>query len=475
MTPGLQQLKHIVVLMMENRSFDHMLGFLKAQDPRIDGLNGTESNPDPTGKLVKVQSKADYQGQLQPDPGHHFEDTNTQIYGNAQGTPNGPTMQGFIKSYFEKRADVGHSAKIMQCFSPERLPVLTSLARRYAVCNRWFSSLPGPTLPNRAFAHFGTSFGILDMNPLYTAHGAESIHMRLHAKGHTGKIYYFDEMSATLGMAFLLSDEPQVFGNYEDFKHDCAAGTLPDYSFIEPNYTDHHGNGGDLIAADQHPDHNVFAGEEFIADVYARISANKALWESTLLVVVYDEHGGTYDHVEPPAIEPHEYSDATTGFKFDRLGVRVPAILISPWIAPGTVLDTLFEHASIPATVTAQFIGEPATNSISGREKRAATFLDVLTLPTPRTDRLRFQMSSPFGVAAGPNTVVLGAAAATAHSAAVPDRPISILIRDHVKALHELEMKLPPERRTNTNIDAITTEGEASSYIAKVVAELHGK
>ena len=199
---------------------------------------------------------------------------------------------------------------------------------------------------------------------------------------------------------------------------------FPHYSFIEPNYTDHSARGGDLIAADQHPDHNVFAGEQFIADVYARISSNQALWQSTLLLVVYDEHGGTYDHVEPPPIQPHEYSDTTTGFNFDRLGVRVPAVLISPWIAPGTVLDTLFEHASIPATVTRQFIGDPATSSISGREKRAATFLDVLTLPSARTDRLRFQMSTaPFGVAAssGGNTIALGTAAATAHSVSVPE------------------------------------------------------
>src|SRR5512140_829063 len=109
MPPGLQQLKHLVVLMMENRAFDHMLGFLKAQDPRIDGLKGDETNPDTNGKLVKGQPNADYQGQLQPDPGHHFEDTNTQIYGNPQGTPGGATMQGFIKSYFDKRADVSHS------------------------------------------------------------------------------------------------------------------------------------------------------------------------------------------------------------------------------------------------------------------------------------------------------------------------------------------------------------------------------
>ena len=475
MTVGLQQLKHIVVLMMENRSFDHMLGYMKASDSRIDGLTGQESNPDTTGSDVRVQADAEYQGQLQPDPGHHFEDTNTQIYGNPEGQTSGPTMQGFIKSYYQKRADVEHSRKIMKCFKPERLPVITTLAHKYAVCDRWFSSLPGPTLPNRAFAHFGTSFGILDMNPLYTAHGEDAIYMRMLRGGRSARIYYFDEKSATLGMTFLLMDQPQVFGTYEQFKSDCAAGTLPDYSFIEPNYSDHSGTDGMLVASDQHPDHNMFAGEAFIADVYERIRSNQELWLNTLLLIVYDEHGGTYDHVEPPAIPPHGYTDATTGFRFDRLGVRVPAVLISPWIPAGTVIKDMFEHASIPATVTQQFIGDPATNSRSEREQKARTFLNFLTLPAARTDRIRFQLrSGPLGLAAaaGADTVSLGTAAARAKPVAEPSRRISQLLLDHVRQLHALEDRLPPDKQTHVDISTIRTEGDASEYIAMVMARL---
>src|SRR5262245_58199782 len=151
------QIKHIVTLMMENRSFDHMLGGLRASDPRINGLTGNESNPDSNNASVQVKPDAEYQGQLDPDPDHQFAGVNLQLYGNAEITSGVPTMQGFIKSYFQQRRDVNHSHKIMYYFKPEKVPIITALARNYAVFNGWFSSIPGPTLCNRAFAHYGTS------------------------------------------------------------------------------------------------------------------------------------------------------------------------------------------------------------------------------------------------------------------------------------------------------------------------------
>jgi len=188
-------------------------------------------------------------------------------------------------------------------------------------------------------------------------------------------------------------------GTIDQFYEDSAAGTLPDYTFVEPNYTDHKApNGTAVIANDQHPDHHVLAGERFIASVYNAIRGNAALWRSTALLVVYDEHGGIYDHVPPPPCTPDEFQASAddTGtnmpFAFDRLGVRVPAILISPWIPKGTVVPStrVFEHASIPATVTEHFIG--AYDARSPREKTAPTFLDLLTAPTMRSDTPRFQL-----------------------------------------------------------------------------------
>jgi phospholipase C len=403
MASGLDQLQHIVVLMMENRSFDHMLGSLQAVDSRIDGVTDQLSNPDTSGNPVKAQPLAEFQGQLDPDPDHHFPAVDLQIFGGNTSSNRVANMQGFVKSYFNQQRDLGHSQKIMYYFAQKQLPVLTTLALEFAVFNRWFSSIPGPTICNRAFAHFGTSFGRVDMNLLYVNEPFKNIYTRLisaHPK-HTAKVYYYDTTSSTMEVANLLQNQPELFGTYQQFLDDCDKGNLPDYSFVEPNYNDHDTDSGEEVANDQHPDHNVQAGELFIASVYNAIKQNADLWASTALLIVYDEHGGIYDHVAPPPCPPDQFTasanDTGTGmeFKFDRLGVRVPAILISPWIPKGTVVDRVFDHASIPATVTKFFLGDYAPRS--PRETNADVFIEpnaqpvdpnrnLLSLSTMRTD-----------------------------------------------------------------------------------------
>ena len=385
MSAGLDNLKHIVVLMMENRSFDHMLGGLQQKDPRIDGLTGNETNPDTKGALIRVEPKALFQGQLDPDPDHHFPGTDLQIFGGAEGPGRTANMQGFIKSYFEQRRDVNHSHMIMYYFPPEKLPVLTTLATNFAVFNGWFSSIPGPTICNRAFAHYGTSFGQVSMDVFYWSGKYASIYERMLQNNHSAKIYYYDQASSTMEIVNLLKNQPHIFATYEQFVDDCKKGILPDYSFVEPNYNDHPGpGGGEAVASDQHPDHHVQVGEVFIASIYNAIRTNPTLWKSTALLIVYDEHGGIYDHVPPPACMPDGFiakpEDTGTGmpFAFDRLGVRVPAILVSPWIPKATVVTgRTFEHASIPATVTKCFLGN--YDNCSPREKAADTFLDLFS------------------------------------------------------------------------------------------------
>jgi phospholipase C len=389
--------------MMENRSFDHMLGSLKTVDPRIDGVTDQLSNPDTTGAPVKPQPLAEFQGQLDPDPDHHFPAVDLQIFGGDTSPNRVANMQGFVKSYFNQQKDVGHSQKIMYYFAQNELPVLTTLALEFAVFNRWFASIPGPTICNRAFAHYGTSFGRVDMNPIYLNEPFKSIYDRLINANprHTAKLYYYDTTSSTMEVANLLQNQPELFGTYQQFLDDCSNGNLPEYSFIEPNYNDHDSDSGEEVANDQHPDHNVQAGELFIASVYNAIKQNPNLWQSTTLLVVYDEHGGIYDHVVPPACTPDQFTasanDTGTGqpFPFDRLGVRVPAILISPWIPKGTVVDRTFDHASIPATITKFFLGEYSPRS--PRETSADVFIEpnvanvdptrnLLSLDNMRTD-----------------------------------------------------------------------------------------
>ncbi len=401
MSQGLDNLKHIVVLMMENRSFDHMLGSpaLKKTNPGINGLTGNESNPDTAGNTVTVQANATFQGQFQHDPDHHFAGVDLQIFGGDMSPDRVPNMQGFIKSYSTQGASVDQSHAVMSYFTPQQLPILTTLATQYALFNGWFASIPGPTLCNRAFAHYGTSFANVDMNLFYITDPILSIYARMNQAGHSSRVYYYDAASSSLEVPNLLQNQPELFGLYKDFVADAGAGKLPEYSFIEPNYSDHPGpGGGQILACDQHPDHNVKAGERFIAMVYNVIRTNPDLWKSTLLLVVYDEHGGLYDHVPPPVAKgvdglkgqpPYVAKPAATGtgqpFNFDRLGVRVPSIAISPWIVKGKIVpgpedpakQRIFEHASIPNTVTEHFIG--TYDARTDREQQSDTFLDLLT------------------------------------------------------------------------------------------------
>src|ERR1700730_8541009 len=279
-TPGLDGLQHIVVVMMENRSFDHMLGSLKADDPRIDGIDGTFNNLDTTGEPAKQQPLAEFQSQLDPDPDHHFPAVDLQIFGGDTSPNRTANMQGFVKSYFNQRGDVDHSRKIMYNFPKDKLPVLTTLAREFAVFNRWFASIPGPTVCNRAFAHYGTSFGRVDMNLVYINEPFKSIYSRLinASPKHTSKLYYYDVASSTMEIVNLLQHQPELFGTFDQFMDDCRKGQLPDYALVEPNYTDHDTDSGEVLASDQHPDHNVQAGELFIAQVYMAIRRNPTLW-----------------------------------------------------------------------------------------------------------------------------------------------------------------------------------------------------
>jgi phospholipase C len=386
---GLDNLRHLVVLMMENRSFDHMFGGLRPAHPGIDIWPNGYTNPDTKGNEIPPQPKAEYQGQLDPDPNHDFAPVNEQIF-NGGATPD---MRGFIRSYFKQRNNVKASQRIMYYFKPSQLPVLSNLALEYVVFNRWFASIPGPTLCNRAFAHYGTSFGHVGMEMKYFGHPIKSIYERLRVAGRTTKLYYFDRASSTLELINLLQDQPQIFATYEQFLADCHAGTLPDYAFVEPNYSDHDG----LIASDQHPDHHVAEGERFIASIYMAIKSNPALWPNTALLITYDEHGGIFDHVPPPSPDgkddsfeaPADKTGTGQPFKFDRLGVRVPAILVSPWATKGRVINDVYEHASIPATAT-EWLLPGFAGPRTDRETKARTFLHLLSEPVMRTDGPNF-------------------------------------------------------------------------------------
>jgi phospholipase C len=468
MSVGLDNLKHIVVLMMENRSFDHILGF--AQNPAwpIDGLAGTEpnANEDTTGEKVSVSNDANYAGDLTPDPGHSGFDSLTHLYGDSS-TPvvQDPKMNGFVRSYEGKTGNATDAHRIMKCFAPGKLPVLTRLAQQFCVCDRWFSSLPGPTFPNRAFVHAATSMGRVDMG-IDWRNLSPTIYERLAEKHVDSVIYYHDSTMASTFDG--LAGNPEFFASFQnDFLAACADNDLPPYSFLEPRFANSPGGNGEpaYSASDQHPDHNVREGEALIQTVFKAIWSNSKVRNSTLLVIVYDEHGGTYDHViPPPTVNPdgkvwtNDGVSLDPSFDFTRLGVRVPAVLISPYIAPG-IDHYIYDHTSIIATAFKILLPNVTGMNLTERDKLANTFEQNLALAEPRTD-----------------IIDLGAGARSQPpTAADLAQPINehLMMLVHQAALSE--QRLAPDQRSGIDPGTVKTEAQAAQYLQSVHAKLHAK
>jgi phospholipase C len=382
----LDRINHIVVLMMENRSFDCLLGQLYPKSAEFDGLSGTESNLDPAGVPVPVWNARGMDKETMsiptPDPGESWHDMNEQLFGAFPLASPGidANMSGFVKNYLRTAAGSKDPTdydgrSVMHYYLPEQVPVISSLARQFAVCDRWHASAPNQTWPNRFFAHTGTANGYENNSPPHFPYEMPTIFNRLEEFHQPWKIYFHDmPQSLTLSRLWPHADR---FRLYPEFRHDAKAGTLPAYSFIEPRYfTDA------ALPNDMHPPHIVTLGEQLIADVY-NVLRQGPNWLETLLVITYDEHGGCYDHVPPPVAVPP--SDTPTApFNFDRYGVRVPAVIVSPYIRQGTVLrpsgTTPYDHTSIIKTVRTRFnLGTPLSN----REAVAPDLDAALTLPNP--------------------------------------------------------------------------------------------
>ena len=282
---------------------------------------------------------------VQPDPMHDLADVLKQIDG-----PNGPNG-GYVTDYATTYpiSSWPQRQEIMGYYDDgddDVVPNLHTLAKNYTICDRWFSSLPGPTFANRVFMHTGTSRGYTTNSPS-NEWDQMSIYDLLGDNQISWGIYYGD-MSSTV----LLQPVPLFAYTMRHFwtLANGPAANVPQYCFLEPNY----GVYSQASENDQHPMSDVVAGDQFIRDVYNAIRANKQLWESSLLVIVYDEHGGFYDHVPQPAtVPPDNYRDGSE-FNFDKLGVRVPAVLVSPWLKQGVISDT-FDHTSVLKFLIEQF------------------------------------------------------------------------------------------------------------------------
>ncbi len=402
MHPIEPRIEHVVVLMLENRSFDCLLGKLYPKSEQFDGLDGTESNPwhkpDGTVEQVRVWNNiamtADAVCLPDPEPGELFEDVNEQLFG-VDCDRRQANMSGFVDNYARQPWPwtPEDPSGIMHYFVPVQVPIISRLASEFGVSDRWHASTPSETWPNRYFAHCGTAGGYVNNSlsrfPYQWPRLMPTIFRRLGKHGYSWKIYFHDIPQA-VSLFDLWPKIPTHFCQFEaEFERHARIGRLPNYSFIEPRYFPT--LVADKMPNDQHPPHNLLYGEQLIATVYNAVRSSP-LWTRTLLLIVYDEHGGTFDHAIPPAaVSPGgPYPD---GFRFDRYGVRVPAVIVSPYVAPGSVIRPPlapdgtegypFCHTSILATLHKLFdIGPPLTPRVAA----APDLLSALTLEQPEND-----------------------------------------------------------------------------------------
>eukprot|EP00253_Pinus_taeda_P001155 PITA_01155 len=395
-------IKTIVVLVMENRSFDHILGWMKSLYPQINGVTGHEWNPISTTnpKSARVFFKADTE-YVDPDPGHTFDAVRIQIFGSNDTSANPPPMNGFVHQAFTFGGR-NMSRSVMSGFKPELVPVYKALINEFALFDHWFSSVPSETHPNRLFVHSATSSGSVQNTNPQVAEGypQKTIFDSLEESGLSFGIYY-KNIPATLFYKSLR--KVRQFKNFHhyarNFNRHAKKGKLPNYVVVEPRYFDIKGYPAD----DDHPSHDVSEGQKLVKEVYETLRSSPQ-WNETLFIVTYDEHGGFYDHVPTPVTGVPSPDDKVTApffFKFDRLGVRVPTFMISPWIRKGIVIhgptgphpSSQFEHSSIPATVKKLF--NLKSGFLNKRDAWAGTFEGIIqrhgeprsdcpkTLPTP--------------------------------------------------------------------------------------------
>jgi len=343
----------IVVLMMENRSFDHYLGALKsdatyAHKATVTGLTGTESNPSPSGAAIPVFKLNNF---TPADPPHSYDACHAQ-WNNGKN-------DGFVKAHAGRSEN-----EVMGFHDRTQLPFYYWLADNYTVCENWFASVMGPTWPNRFYLHAATSSGKTGNTPFITG-GPDTIWEKLRSSGKTYKNYTASVVAWYTGgfVGKLLSLNPVK--QISEFFADAKNGTLPNFSIIDPDFTSN----------DDHPDHDIRQGQAFVASIYKAL-ADSPQWKRVLFVITYDEHGGFFDHVAPPTTV-----DQLADFK--QLGFRVPAFVIGPTVRRGHLESTTFEHVSVLSTVKTRF-GVTALNQRMANARELSVCIDPAFYKNPQ-------------------------------------------------------------------------------------------
>ena len=406
------KIKHVVHYMIENRAFDHILGWMYEKggenihyvgpDHPFQGASADMYNRDPLTNEKVFLSKyhggklgTDFNLDLPvQDPYHDNSDVLRQLFGDTQGYEERkkPTMEGFLWN--------NGAHNVMETYSPEQVPVLNGLAKHFAVSDEWFCGMPGGTDVNRAFSLTGNALKQLNNFQNGTEYAIwpklphrPSIWKTLWSNGiRDWKIYNSVEWYDFVFTyhLFLQGQIPTVDANqkdyvadYQTFLADVKAGTLPAFSYVEPVWISKTGTNS------FHPGEDIIPGEARLNEIYEALKASPK-WDETLLVVTFDEHGGIYDHVPPPYAENPYPNDVQDGFHYDIMGIRIPTMLVSPWVNEHTVFrsetNVSYDATSFLATLL-QWFGVPKSRwGLGQRTHHAPTFEGVFRRDEPRTD-----------------------------------------------------------------------------------------
>lgn len=444
---GLDSFDHVVVLMLENRSFDNLLGYLYPEIPpnaplgkSYAGLSNINfTNPVPPHAVQPPDGSSEVAAHVHddrlgstkyfmpyPDPGEEYWHVNLQLFNKPDGGENAPynlppgtdtlnpSMKGFVDDYiavWEETLDIPANycdyRQMMGCFSPEHVPVMSTLAKEFSVFDHWFCSVPSQTWCNRAFWNAGTSWGHTINGPSesWTRDSfGQTLFNQIHETGRHSKlnwmVYSDNEASLTSiihggALSPYHSWPANHFPQWDQFYTDCANGKLPSYSFLEPRFwTPHNDMHPSTYNSSKYGKSNVgsvLLGEKLIWDVYNAIKNSNSSEgnnsQNTLLIITFDEHGGCFDHVPPTksVISP-DGTNSSQGFRFDRLGIRVPMIMVSANIAKNTIVNDVKDHTSFIHTMQKKWNrAYPGSfPPLGSRSKQASTFEEVFTAPSPR-------------------------------------------------------------------------------------------
>ena len=392
-----RQIRHVVVMMLENRSFDHLLGYLSLPPALggrgradVEGLTGAEFNV-AEGRRYDVRRLTDPFFPVGPPHSHGAILDQLGLRPFTDG-PQGEVLglnKGFARSFLDDLRRDGHDfdpGLIMGYYTADNVPMFDFLAREFTVCDHWFSSFPGPTWPNRMFLYAGTSNGITGNPSSVLAPYAFSDPREMPSRLLTDVLdqhgvewkSYSDDFA---WIRFFPGRQSGVLANniqdMRRFRRDCEKGRLPSFAFVDPNFTD---LGPDRNSTDDLPPCDVRQAQRGVREVYEALRQSPN-WPHTLFVVTYDEHGGFHDHLPPAPV-----FDERQGF-FRVLGARVPALVASPYVPRGSVAKTVFDHTSVARTVLQRFVpAGPNAPFLSLRERMARSLSGLLTAESPRFD-----------------------------------------------------------------------------------------